>query len=127
MGELARAAPWSSYRLHGRDIDPAWLRQPRPGEPSLTSLISPGDTITTSYGTGPYVVEHIVEGAIAEVRCWSLVCRCLQGGSSTYLNEYTTQGSEIVSIWTARPDRVRVIGRSPRQLSLFKEARRDAA
>lgn len=72
----ATFADWpahSSYQADSGFLDLQQYRQTPLGQPEVDSLVFPGDTVWTSYGSGPYVVREVVAQGCRGMRCFTLV------------------------------------------------------
>lgn len=52
---------------------PLMFRQTPIGQPEVDALVFPGDTVWTSYGSGPYVVKQVAAHECRGMRCFTLV------------------------------------------------------
>lgn len=72
----ATFADWpaiSSYQAGLGYLDLQQYRQTPLGQPEVDSLVFPGDTVWTSYSTGPYVVREVSSYDCQGMRCFTLV------------------------------------------------------
>ncbi|MCE4058472.1 hypothetical protein [Pseudomonas sp. Au-Pse12] len=71
----ATFADWpahSSYQADSGFLDLQQYRQTPLGQPEVDSLVFPGDTVWTSYGSGPYVVREVAAQGCRGMRCFTL-------------------------------------------------------
>ena len=70
------AADWpahSGYQAQLGFRNLTQYRQTPHGQPEVDQLVFPGDTVWTSYGTGPYVVKEVKPQECLGMRCFTLV------------------------------------------------------
>lgn len=83
--------------LNGYRVTQDMLRHPQ-GTPFF-ELVKAGDTVRTSYGTGPYIIKAIIPCLDYSVQTYSIVCK---GGY--HLNELVAVNGRILHLFLANED-----------------------
>lgn len=125
-----RLLPHSVYvlKLNGRSAyaeEDICFRQTPPGEPKVPDLIKEGDTVRTSYGTGPYVVRRITRTDFEghEAYSLSLAEPSRPNVARVAVNDLVAVGGRVLALMECNDDEVllsrRPKGLAPIQMSLF--------
>ena len=100
--------------LNGWRVTQDMLRHP--SGPHWSELVHPGSVVSTSYGTGPYVVEEIHEHEHYGVKLISFVCSLpdsprskngrMKGNPDGWLNDYLAVDGRLLALLLANNDEV---------------------
>jgi hypothetical protein len=88
-------------------------RQTPHGQPEVDQLVFPGDTVWTSYGTGPYVVKEVTSYKCLGMRCFTLVLQDLgvcgkrrKREASGWINEVVAVDGRLLKLFANNEDEV---------------------
>lgn len=99
----------SSYvaDLNGYRVTQDMLRHP--SGPRFRELLKEGDVVRTSYGTGPYIVDHIGKYPTYGVECYSLGLKDMLGKRGYGINELVAVDGRLLALFLANEDEVEVL------------------
>lgn len=89
-------------------------RQTPHGQPEVDQLVFPGDTVWSSYGSGPYVVKEVNAYQCQGMRCFSLVLvdlgeadvRKRKRESCSWINEVVAVDGRLLKLFVRNEDEV---------------------
>lgn len=89
-------------------------RQTPHGQPEVDQLVFPGDTVWSSYGSGPYVVKEVNAYECQGMRCFSLVLvdlgeadvRKRKRESCSWINEVVAVDGRLLKLFVRNEDEV---------------------
>lgn len=109
-------ADWPASTRYQADmgyLDLLQYRQTPHGQPEVDGLVVPGDTVWTSYGSGPYVVKAVNPYDCQGLRCFSLVLLDLGGEgrrrkreADGWINEVVAVDGRLLKLFTRNEDEV---------------------
>lgn len=95
------AADWPAHSGYQAELgfrNLAQYRQTPHGQPEVDQLVFPGDTVWTSYGTGPYVVKDVTPQECLGMRCFTLVLQDLGPHGKRRKREADGWINEVVAV-----------------------------
>lgn len=109
------AAEWSAHSGYQADIgmrDLSVYRQTPHGQPEVDALVFPGDTVWTTYGTGPYLVKEVTRQSWKGLSCFSLsLCsvdsdRRRKQEADSWINEVVAVDGRLLKLFANNEDEV---------------------
>ncbi len=116
---------WEAHSTYTADLgvpDRRQYRRTPPGSPTVADLVDPGDTVTTSYGTGGIVIEvkeYFYAAPTGETLSHFTIVYVPTGRAKNYrdtdrhwINECVAVGDRILMLFEANEDEVFVVDRA---------------
>lgn len=109
----------SGYQADAGFKDLMQYRQTPIGQPEVDGLVLPGDTVWTSYGSGPYIVKEVAAQECRGMRCFTLVLLDLGDAASRkrkreadgWINEVVAVDGRLLKLFAANDDEIFVARR----------------
>lgn len=118
-------ATWEAHSTYTADLgvpDRRQYRRTPPGSPTVADLVRPGDTVSTSYGTGGVVVElkeYFYVAPTGETLSHFTIVYVAPDRAAKYrdsdrhwINECVAVGDRILKLFEANEDEVFVVDRA---------------
>ncbi|MDQ0982679.1 hypothetical protein QFZ45_005945 [Pseudomonas synxantha] len=94
-------------------------RQTPMGQPEVDGLVFPGDTVWTSYGSGPYIVKEVAAQECRGMRCFTLVLldlgedgqRKRKREADGWINEVVAVDGRLLKLFAVNEDEIFVAKR----------------
>lgn len=108
-------ADWPAHSGYQADIgmrDLSVYRQTPHGQPEVDALVFPGDTVWTTYGTGPYLVREVTRQSWKGLSCFSLSLCSLDSGRrrkqevDSWINEVVAVDGRLLKLFANNEDEV---------------------
>lgn len=115
-------ADWPASSGYQADIglkDLMRYRQTPIGQPEVDGLVLPGDTVWTSYGSGPYIVKEVAAQECYGMRCFTLVLldlgdagqRKRKREADGWINEVVAVDGRLLKLFAVNNDEIFVAKR----------------
>ena len=115
-------ADWPASSGYQADMglkDLMQYRQTPIGQPEVDGLVLPGDTVWTSYGSGPYIVKEVAAQECRGMRCFTLVLldlgesgqRKRKREADGWINEVVAVDGRLLKLFAVNDDEIFVAKR----------------
>lgn len=109
----------SGYQADAGMSNLARYRQTPLGQPEVDGLVLPGDTVWTSYGSGPYIVKEVAAQECRGMRCFTLVLldlgedgqRKRKREADGWINEVVAVDGRLLKLFAVNDDEIFVAKR----------------